>query len=76
MASDAATPGEDGLPDEVVAFGGESTIFHRPTGDEGEEPRAACRTPSRTTFRKERRVVDLHYRPCKICFPFARGGRP
>jgi hypothetical protein len=29
MASDAATPGEDGLPDEVVAFGGGSRTFHR-----------------------------------------------
>jgi len=71
--SDAVTRGDDGIPEEVLVFGGESKTFHRPAARD--ETRPACSTRDGNTFLKERAVIASHYSPCKVCFPFAGGGR-
>ncbi|MDS0220875.1 hypothetical protein NDI54_05840 [Haloarcula sp. S1AR25-5A] len=64
---------DDDLPDEVVTFGGESSIYHR-QDPHAEEPTAVCRQHDGNVFRKQRRLVESHYDPCRVCFPGVREG--
>jgi len=74
MPTEAASKRADGLPDEVVVFGGGgSRTFHRQ--GHGDEVRALCGTPGRNPYLKTRDHVDGHYTPCKRCFPLSKGGR-
>jgi Arc/MetJ-type ribon-helix-helix transcriptional regulator len=58
------------VPGEVVIFGGRTKTYHRPTRP-NDDLRTWCGTVGRNPRLRERRLIETHYTPCKLCFPQA-----